>query len=118
MHQTDRGSDHADQTENAEVPPEEMNRLLSIQKPEKKRQKKGNAADQSVINFISLIIVFLVWMMLNWLATLVLNALLSPALYRTFLESKLLVFGFIGITIIVAVLITWYAIRPLLIRGW
>lgn len=95
-----------------------MNRLLSIQKPEKKRSKGGNIADRGVINFISLIIVFLVWMVLNWLANLVLNALLSPAAYRTFLESKLLVFGFIGFTIIAAVLITLFAIRPIMIRGW
>lgn len=94
-----------------------MNWLLSIHKTDKKRQK-GNVADQGVINFISLIIAFLVWMVLNWLANLVLNALLSPSLYRTFLESRLLVFGFIGFTIIAAVLITWYIIRPLFIRGW
>lgn len=117
MQYTDRGSDHPDQTGNPEIPPEEMNRLLSIRKQGGKRHKRVNIADRGVINFISLIIVFLVWMVLNWLANLVLNVLLSPAAYRTFLESELLVFGFIGFTIIAAVLVTWFAIRPLLIRG-
>jgi hypothetical protein len=115
---TDRGAEQPDQTENPEIPPEEMNWILSIRKQEKKRRKGGNIEDQGVINFISLIIVFLVWMVLNWLANVVFNAVLSPAAYRTFLESRLLVFGFIGVTIIAAVLIGWFAIRPLLIRGW
>lgn len=114
MQHTDRDSG---QTENPDIPPEEMNRLLSIRKIVKKQSKEGNIADRGVINFISLIIIFLVWMVMNWLASLMLNALLSPAAYRTFLESRLLVFGFIGFTIIAAVLVTLYVIRPLMIRG-
>jgi len=113
-----RGSDHRDQTENPEIPPEEMSWILSIRKPEKKQPKGGNTEDRGVINFISLIIVFLVWMVLNWLASLALNTVLSPVAYRAFLESRLLVFGFIGVTIIAAVLIAWFGIRPVLIRGW
>lgn len=118
MQHKDRGSDHPDQTDNPEIPPEEMNWIRSIQKQGKNGRKGRNVEDRGVINFISLIIVFLVWMVLNWLATQVLNAVLSPAAYRTFLESRLLVFGFIGVTIIAAALISWFVIRPLLIRGW
>lgn len=94
-----------------------MKWILSMKKQKNNRQKEGNVQDLGVINFISLIIVFLVWMVLNWLANLMLNALLSPAAYRVFLESKVLVFGFIGFTIILSVLVTWFTIRPLLIRG-
>jgi uncharacterized protein YqhQ len=114
---TDRKSDHPDLLKNPDIPSEEMRWIKSIKKQKNSRQKGENIQDLGVINFISLIIVFLVWMVLNWLANMMFNAFLSPAAYRVFLESKVLVFSFIGFTIILSVLVTWFTIRPLFIRG-
>lgn len=113
-----RESDLQGGEEKPEIPPEEVNRILSMQKHDSPGRKKRRNKDLGVINFISLIIVYLVWMVLNWLANMALTALLSPTAYRAFLESRLMVFGFIGVTIVLAVLVTIGGIRPLLIRGW